>query len=89
VISDWLFSDTLVAHGSALKKFWASMWAYFRYAATERALATVRKIRQRTIRLENDMLENDMLENAMVETVLDRSLLAPAIGPTLRMVADA
>jgi hypothetical protein len=30
-----------------------------------------------------------MLENAMVETVLDRSLLAPAIGPTLRMVADA
>jgi hypothetical protein len=84
VISDWLFSDTLVADGSALKKFWASMWAYFRYAATERALATVRKIRQRTIRL-----ENDMLENAMVETVLDRSLLAPAIGPTLRMVADA
>jgi hypothetical protein len=84
VISGWLFSDTLAADGSALKKFWASMWAYFRYAATERALATVRKIRQRTIRL-----ENAMLENAMVETVLDRSLLAPAIGPTLRMVADA
>jgi hypothetical protein len=30
-----------------------------------------------------------MLEKAMVETVLDCSLLAPAIGPTLRMIADA
>jgi hypothetical protein len=79
VISSWLFADTLAADGSALKKFWASDMGVLSLRRGRARASDGTQGCQRTIRL----------ENAMVETVLDRSLLAPAIGPTLRMVADA